>query len=355
MMDREYYMRVISGEARGAAASAARAALSVLSGLYLGGLKVRRAAYDAGLARAKRVDAKVVSIGNITTGGTGKTPATIYFAREYLARGLRVVVLSRGYGRSTPADTPLVVSDGIDILLSPAESGDEPRLIAEKLAEKLAGVPVVVCGDRVRGAELAIEKFGAELILLDDGFQHAAIARDEDIVLIDCANPFGFGKLLPRGLLREPLSALKRATRFVLTRADGCDCTDTIAALRGINPDAPVNRSRHNPVGLVTLDGERREELDSISGGKVLAVSSIGNPEAFEKTLSRLGADVARSLRFADHHDYTDADADNIMAAAKESGAEYIIGTEKDGVRLRTVSNAPKDMLLLEIEFEMMD
>lgn len=350
-MNRESYMRVISGDAGGVAASAARAALSALSGFYLAGWKAKQAAYGIGLVRPQRVGATVVSIGNITAGGAGKTPATIYFARKYSEEGRRVVVLSRGYGRTTPMDEPIAASDGNDVLLSPAEAGDEPYLIASKLP----GVPVIVCGKRVKGAEFAIEKFSAELILLDDGFQHTAIARDEDIVVIDCTNPFGFGRLLPRGLLREPLSALARATRFLFTRADECDYSDTARTLNRINPAAEILKSRHRPVGLIALGTDREEAPDSISGEKVLAVSSIGNPMAFEATLQRLGADIVRSLRFNDHHRYDADDVEKIKNAAGKFGAAHIISTEKDGVRLGLAPNAPEDVLLLKVDLELME
>ena len=348
-------MRVVSGDARGLAASVARGALSVMSGFYLAGVSLRRAAYDIGIAPVGRpvgrVDARIVSIGNITAGGTGKTPATIYYARKYLDEGLRTTVLSRGYGRTGPENTPLAVSDGNRILVSPEESGDEPYLISKKLP----GVPVVVCGKRVRGAEFAIAEFGAQVIVLDDGFQHAAIARDEDIVLIDCTNPFGFGRLLPRGLLREPPGALKRATRFILTRADECDHTETVRTLAAANPAAEILRSRHRPVGLSTLDGARREAPGSISGKKALAVSSIGNPAAFESTLRRLGADIVRSMRFRDHHRYAAVDVGDIERAADKCGADCIVSTEKDGVRLAMVPSAPGDLLLLDVELELIE
>jgi tetraacyldisaccharide 4'-kinase len=236
-------------------------------------------------------------------------------------------------------------------LLSPRESGDEPYLIARKVS----GVPVVVCAKRVAGAEFAIERFGAEVILLDDGFQHVSLARDEDVVVVDCTNPFGYGRLLPRGLMREPMAALARATRFLLTRADEGDHEDVIRRLKQINPAAEILKSRHYPVRLTTLGGNGAETLESVKGKKALAVSSIGNPEAFEAMLRREGVDVAGSLRFNDHHWYSEADIDRIRGAAQESGATHIISTEKDGIRLGLVSNPPRDVLLLEIELELME
>lgn len=344
-------MRIISGDAEGIDAAAARAALSVASVLYGVGYRAKRAMYDLGVARVRGVGATVISIGNITTGGTGKTPATIYFARKYSAEGRRVVVVSRGYGRTTRMHEPLAVSEGERVLLSPRESGDEPYLIAKKVP----GVPVIVCASRTRGAEFAIKHYRPEIILLDDGFQHTAIVRDEDVVVVDCTNPFGFGRLLPRGLLREPMSALGRATRFLLTRTDECDCTDVIRTLEQVNPAAEILRSRHRPVRLTTLEGDGGQTLDSVKGKSVLAVSSIGNPKAFETTLGRMGVDVVSTVRFNDHHWYDAGDIERIRGTARKAGAAHIISTEKDGVRLGLVPNAPRDMLLLEIELELME
>lgn len=347
-MNRELYMRVVSGDAKGVGPSLARASLSALSAFYLLGYTAKRAAYDVGLIRRRSVDAKVVSIGNITAGGAGKTPAAIYFARRFREESRNVVVLSRGYGRATPMDEPLAVSDRSQILLSPKESGDEPYLIAKKLP----GVPVVVCGKRVKGAAFAIKKFSAETIVLDDGFQHVAIGRDEDIVVIDCTVPFGFGHLLPRGLLREPLSALRRATGFLLTRADESDHARIVEDLRRINPTAEILKSRHRPVRLAGLKEGTETPLSSLSGRPVLALSSIGNPKSFEEMLGRLGAEVICSLRFKDHHWYDSADIERIRREAERCCAEHIVSTEKDGVRLALAADASENVLLLEIELE---
>lgn len=344
-------MEVISGNAKGLGAFTARTALSILSGAYFAGLKTRQAAYTLGLKRREKVDARVISIGNITAGGTGKTPATIHFARAFLKEGRRTVVLSRGYGRTTAMDKPIAVSDMTTILLSPREAGDEPYLIASKLP----GIPVVVCGKRVKGARFAIEKFSPDVILLDDGFQHIALARDEDIVVIDCSNPFGFGHMLPRGLLREPLSGLSRATRFLLTHADEREHGDIIETLKAINPAADIMKSRHRPVGLTRLEGKGRLACDRLSGERVLAVSSIGNPDAFERTLRGLDAEVVNSIAFKDHHWYDSSDIERIEVAAATAGVDHIVTTEKDGVRLGLVAKTVEKLLVLEIELEIID
>jgi len=345
------YIRYISGDTKGFGASSVRAALSFLSGFYFLGWAAKQKAYDLHLKRSSSVTARVISIGNITAGGTGKTPATIYFARRLVEEGQTVVVLSRGYGRSTPPDEPFVVSDGKNILLSPMEAGDEPYLIAKKLPH----VPVVVCGKRVKGARVAVEKFSPDIIILDDGFQHIALSRDEDIVVVDCTMPFGFGRLLPRGLLREPLRALKRATAFLLTHADERDDGHIVDTLKKINPAGDVLKSRHRPVRLRNLKDDAVLECNSLSGERVLALSSIGNPNAFEETLRKLGADVVCGLRFRDHHWYADDDLEKIRATAQESGVKYVVTTEKDGVRLTLPGGLPENSLALEVELELIE
>jgi len=344
-------MRIVSGEARGIGPSIARAALFAASGFYFLGYQAKRTAFDAGLLHQVRVDARVISIGNIVAGGTGKTPAVIHFARRFTNDGKKVAVLSRGYGRITPIDEPLAVSDFTKTRLSPRESGDEPYLIAEKLP----GIPVVVCGNRVKGAHFTIERFQPDIILLDDGFQHRALARDEDIVTIDCSNPFGFGHLLPRGLLREPLSALARATCFLVTHADERDCTHAVAILRTVNPTARILKSAHRPVWLVRLNDGTKHVCDMLAGKKVLAFSGIGNPASFEQTLRRIGANIVRAIVFKDHHWYDAADMDRINEEAKRSGAEFMVTTAKDAVRLPAETRMSENLLGLEIEIELLE
>lgn len=350
-MNLDSYIRFVSGDAEGLGASSVRTALSVLSGFFFVGWAARQKTYDFGLMQPSSVDATVVSIGNITAGGTGKTPATIYYARRFSEEGQRVVVLSRGYGRTTPVNKPLTVSDGKSILLPPDEAGDEPYLIAKKLSR----VPVVVCGKRVRGARFAVTHFNPDVVILDDGFQHIALSRDEDIVVIDCTIPFGFGHLLPRGLLREPLSALRRATGFLLTHADEREHGQIIDTLRQINPTANISKSRHRPVRLVSMKDNAETRCDSLAGKRVLALSSIGNPKAFEETLRKLGADVVSRLRFRDHHWYDAADIERIQTTAERSRVDYVVTTEKDGVRLALPPRVPENTLVLEVELELID
>ncbi|GAB4337497.1 MAG: tetraacyldisaccharide 4'-kinase [Candidatus Abyssubacteria bacterium] len=350
-MNLESHFRIIAGEEQGLKPMAIRATLAVASGFYLLGYTARQAAYSLGFARSATVDAKVISIGNITAGGTGKTPATIYFARKLQEAGRRVVVLSRGYGRSSRMDRPLVVSDGAKTLVASREAGDEPWLIARKLTR----TPVVVCADRIKGAEFAIERFRADTIVLDDGFQHIALKRDEDIVVLDCAVPFGYGHLLPRGLLREPLSALKRATRFLLTHADKYEHDETEARLRDINPTAQVLKSRHRPVKLISAKDGTVQNCASLSGRRVVVFSGIGNPKSFEDTIRRLGAQTVGNFRYVNHHWYDSRDIEAVIQSAKQSNADYIVTTEKDWVRLSLLDVVPENLFLLEIELELLN
>jgi len=342
-------MRVISGEAKGIVPAISRAVLAGASLLYYSVWAAREAGYRLGILPIRKVGARVVSIGNIVAGGAGKPPAVIYYARRFTGEGKRVAVISRGYGRLSQTDEPVVVSDaGGKILVTPCVSGDEPYL----LAKKLPGTPVIVCGDRIRAARLAIERFSPDVILLDDGFQHRAIARDEDIVVIDCSEPFGYGHLLPRGLLREPMSALKRATCFLLTRVDERKHADVVEKLKGLNPPAELILSRHHPSSLVSFSKNEPFPLDFLKRKKALALSSIGNPKSFGRTLKRLEAEVVGSLSFPDHHWYVAADAERIRKAAEKCGAELIITTEKDAVRLNLLVDKPANIFLLGIELE---
>lgn len=349
LMYREFYIRIVSGEAKGLTPALCRAVLSILSALYFLAWAARQAVFSLHILRPKQVSARVVSIGNITAGGTGKTPAAMYFARKIGQDGSRIAVISRGYGRRSPSDEPVIVSDaGGNLCATPEQSGDEPYL----MARKLSGIPVVVCGNRVRAAALAIERFSVEVILLDDGFQHRRIARNEDIVVVDCTEPFGHGHLLPRGLLREPLGSLRRASLFLLTHADQEKHFHVVERLKEINPSAEILITRHQPVRLLSQRNREQFALDLLGGKKVLAVSSIGNPLSFEKSLEQAGAILAGSLRFPDHHWYSPTDAEQISREARGCNADYIVTTEKDGVRLDLLEETPANLLLLEVELE---
>ncbi len=283
-----------------------------------------------------RVAAHVVSFGNITAGGTGKTPAVIERARRELAAGKKVAVLTRGYG-TTQRTTPVVVQSGGTEIERAGLLGDEPTLIARKAP----GVVIVKCADRVAAAHAATEDCGCDTLILDDGFQYVRLERDENILLIDATNPFGNGRLIPRGILREPTSHVGRATHIVLTRCDQAgDPSRLLAQLRAICPNAPIRQTRHAPTSLWRVADSVELPLETIQGKPVKATCGIANPEAFFKTLEALGARITERLPYRDH---------TAIPAAALSGADFVVTTEKDAVRIRT---APHNLLALGVELQ---
>lgn len=320
------------GPGTGAGARALRLALTPAEALFRLAVAARGAAYDRGLALAARAGVPVISVGNVAVGGAGKTPATAAIAERLRARGRRVAILSRGYG-ATRSDAR-VVSDGQRVLLDAAEGGDEPVL----LARRLPGVPVLCGPRRAEIARRAVVEFGADALLLDDGFQHRALARDLDVVVLDAGNPFGNGRLLPAGPNREPRSALRRAGIAWLSRVDQVDGGDgALAPLRALvqalTGGAPVE-SRHAPEEL--LDGalERPLGLASLRGQRVLLLSGLARPGSFRRTVEGLGAEVVAERRHPDHHRFTGADLDEALRAADRAGCARVVTTEKDAVRL---------------------
>ncbi len=333
---------------RGQSSTAARAALAALA-LAEGGFRAAVAArgllYSAGLARRVRLPRPVVSVGNIEAGGTGKTPLVRLLARLLSGAGLRPAVVSRGY-LGAAAGPVNVVSDGKSVLLSAAEAGDEPYL----LARALPGVPVLTGKRRAQPALAAIERFGAEVIVLDDGFQHLSLARDLDLVVVTGAladSP----RLLPRGLLREPLSALARASALVMTNPEG----DALAGLLAARfPALPRFKARHVPEGLRRLDGAEALAPRELAGRRVVAFCGLGGPRRFRRTLEALGADVAGFHAFPDHHRYAREELEALRLLAGRQRA-LLVTTEKDAVRLPEGAAAAEVWALsvrLEVEDE---
>jgi len=345
-----YCLRLISGEAGGPAAAALRAGLSVLSVVYGAGLAMFLLPYKLGIRKRKRLDRPVISIGNITFGGTGKTPTVRTIAAKLLARGARPVILSRGYGGSLGGRTA-IVSDGSSRMLSAEECGDEPAM----LADLLPGVPVVIGKNRRKSGRLAIDKFDPDVILLDDGLQYWQMHRDMDIVLINAVEPFGYGRLMPRGMLREPVAGLRRAAAVLITNSDRVaperlsELKDRVA---GIAPSATLVECRARPGDLRGLDG-RKLGTDWLRGRRVCAFCSIGSPALFAETLTGLGADVALEFGYPDHHRWKPEEIQRIAAAAVDAGAEAIVTTEKDAVKLpRGKTPVPVVVSDVTIEFE---
>ena len=307
--------------------------------LYGTGTKIRNTCYQKGVLRTRRLSCSVVSIGNITLGGTGKTPMSIYVASAFHEMGLRVAILSRGYGGAAERNGG-IVSDGETVRMDPKQAGDEPYMIASKLK----GVPVLVGGNRFRMGQIAVDKFSIDVIVLDDGFQHIALARDLDIVLLDDRYPFGNQYLFPRGTLREPVSALKRSHAFVLTRTVSPKPL-SLERIRKIARDRPVFTSSHKPnihkiIGpKKTLQASDLETSDSNSSGSlqnkaVFAFSGIGGNKDFFRTVENFGCRLSGFLGFPDHHRYSHDDLEHVQKRAVDSGAELLVTTEKDYARI---------------------
>jgi tetraacyldisaccharide 4'-kinase len=314
----------------GAGAAALLAPLALPEGLFRAALAVRTALHARGLAAVERAAVPVISVGNLAVGGAGKTPAVIALAARLVARGRRVAVLSRGYG-ATRADAR-VVSDGAAVRLGAAEGGDEPVLVARRLP----GV-AVLCGPRRADlARTAVATLGADALLLDDGFQHRALARDLDVVVLDAANPFGNGHLLPRGPNRESPSALRRANLAWLAKVDGAEpaALDRLRVLaRDATGRAPVE-SRVAVTDVVDGSLDRSLGVAALAGARVLLLSALARPDAFRRTVASLGATIAAERTFPDHHRFSRDELDEVLRAAEAAGCDRVVTTEKDAVRL---------------------
>ena len=295
------FVRTVSGESRGGAASLARFGLSLLQHPYAAAVRVRNGLFDAGVKATVDLPRPVVSVGNLTVGGTGKTPVVVELAEALIERGRRPAVLMRGYKAKI------------------GEKGDEQRLLEGLLGE---AVPVAADPDRAVAAGRVLEdRADVDVFLLDDGFQHRRVRRAFDLVLIDATRPFGFGHVLPRGLLREPVAGLRRASAVLLTRCDLADTAGVEAEVRR-HTAAPIFRS------IFTL-----AEIDA--AGPVVAACGIGNPAAFAASLRAAGVEVADLIAFGDHHDFGPADVERIARRLAEVGGVGVVVTAKDWVKLR--------------------
>ncbi len=318
----------------------AHALLYALSLAYGAGVRARAALYHTGIIRSKKLPCKVISVGNITVGGSGKTPMVVHIAERLSETGLRVLVLSRGYKRSGSGTE--VVADGEKVLLDPRRAGDEPYL----MATRLDGVPVMVGTDRVEAGLCGIERFSPDVIILDDAFQHLRIKRDLDIMLVDSRRGFGSGYLLPRGPLREPLSGINRAD-IVMIKGEG-----EFRLPWSVAQEKPVFRFSYIPKGLVGPDGELPGGVDRLRGRMIAALAGIADPASFFQTLERLGAVVTKTLAYPDHHWYTADDAERIKREA--DGTELLVTTEKDLARLDVhgLGEVPVAALVIDVDVE---
>ena len=323
-----YIRRVILGEQRGLGAWLILALLWPFSLIYRIGLAVYLWFYDSGLRKRAKLPVPVVSVGNLTFGGTGKTPAVQELCRMLGAAGKKVVVLSRGYGGS--ARGPLVVSDGENILTDSWAAGDEPVL----LAQTLPGVPVIVGKDRRRSGKLALKHFEPDVIVLDDGLQYWQLSRDIDVVILDAAKPFGSGCLMPMGDLREPVGGLRRAEIVLLNGVGSAQNSALIARVHELAPKARIFGCVRKPMCFKNASTGQTLGLDWIKSRKVLAFCGIGKPWSFIESLESMRASVEASIVFSDHYKLTNRDITRIIDEAEAHGVDAIIATEKDIARL---------------------
>ena len=361
-----FLLAVVSGRLRGLGPNLLRFTLKLLSRFYSFIMNVRLALFEHRIIRSKTLGCQVISIGNLTVGGTGKTPVVEVFARALQQNGRKVAILSRGYMKAEdpPAEKirnllafrtpkqqpPRIVSDGDRLLLDSEMGGDEPYM----LASNLPNVCVIVDKDRVKSGRYAIQKLGCDTLILDDGFQYLRLKHRVDIVLVDRTNPFDNGFVLPRGLLRESVRHLSRATFIFITKSAGDGSPELRQQIRALNDKAEIAECRHTPRHLQDVFTGERKPLEFLQGLKVAALSGIAAPRGFEETLERLGGELVHRKRFADHHRYTQQELLDTINAARDRGAQAILTTEKDAVRFPLLERRDIPLYFLRVEIELL-
>lgn len=322
--------------------------LCLLSFFY--GLLVRARVhlYRLGIFRSSSLPCKVVSVGNITLGGTGKTPFVILLAELFHGKGIPAAILSRGYKGSFSG--PLgIVTDGKKTLMDVRQAGDEPYL----LSRKLRGVPVFIGRERRLSGQAAVDKFQARVVILDDGFQHLPLKRDVNLLLLDARTPFGNGWLFPRGSLREPLDQAKRADAVILTKADPSVNIEKLKEkLLRWAPGSPVFALRYAPIGIWDQIQERTLPLEVLRGRSILAFTGIGSPTSFRRSLENLGARIVGFNSFRDHYWYRPGDLRKLLQEGEQKGAEALLTTEKDSVRLEGFPQGKIPLWVLSVRHE---
>lgn len=358
---------VIFGRAKGLRASLMRVFLRGLSWIFQGLVILRLNLFKRGWKKQAHLGTMVISIGNITMGGTGKTPVVELFARTLRDRGRKVSILSRGY-KSKPLDSsqewrkrengelideenmPKVVSSGKGVRLEVKYSGDEPYMLAKNLHD----VSVVVDKDRVKGGKFAIKELGADILLLDDGMQFLKIAHSIDIVLVDSNSPFGTGTMMPRGTLREPPRNLCRADYIFITKCKQAHNKELIKKIRKHNKVAEIIECTHGPVHLENVFNGEIKPLSYLNEKYIAAISGIAVPESFEEKLTDLGAKVLFHRTFSDHYSFTQEDIDRFMNRCMRRDADFIVTTEKDAVRFLKPTELDVEVYFLRIEVDIL-
>ena len=360
-----YAVDVILERREGGRANALKFVLGGFAKVYEQAVQMRLALYRRRLLRPQELGCPVVSVGNLTVGGTGKTPVAEMLARELQRRGRRVAILSRGY-KSVPRPfaqrlrnkifkhldlfPPRIVSDGNEVLLDSRRAGDEPHM----LAKNLPGVCVLVDKDRVKSGLHALRHFGSDVLLLDDGLQYQRLRHRIDVVLVDSQTPFGNEHLLPRGTLREPPANLRRASYIIVTKSGPQPDEALLARLRKLNRTAAIIECNHAPRHWQDLGTGAKFPLDHLKGRHVGAMSGIARPESFEEGVRQLGANVEISKAFADHHRFTKKEILRFLEWCDRRSLDALVTTEKDAVRFPEIDNPPVPMLFLRVEIEIL-
>lgn len=360
-----YLLDVIEGRRRGKRAATLRFVLRQLSILFGGIVQLRLSLYKWGILRPHTLGCQVLSVGNLTVGGTGKTPVVEVFASALQAQGRRVAILSRGYKRKRPSfrkrlksrlmfqntgTTPLVVSDGKRLLLNSRESGDEPYMLASNLPD----VAVIVSTNRVKAGQYAIKKLGCDTLILDDGFQYMRLRHRLDMVLVDRTNPFGNRCVLPRGLLREPVRNIRRAGFIFITKSNGDGAPELKQQLRELNPDAEISECRHCARHIQNIYTGEEKPLSTLKGLAIAAISAIAVPQGFEDELKRQGATVLYHKTYADHHRYSQQEILDLINHSLQLGAQALLTTEKDAVRFPFIDRRDIPIYFLRVQIEML-
>lgn len=321
---------------------------------YGGANQLRRNLYRRKKLRAKKLSVPVISVGNLAVGGTGKTPMAIYLAQLLQKAYFRPAIISRGYGGKAEKKG-LIVSDGTAVLANSDQAGDEPVM----MAQRLAGIPVIVGKNRFESGKLAIDKFNCNVILLDDGFQHLGLHRDLNIVLLDAQWPLGNGQIIPRGILREPFSAIADAHAVVFTRSPNHSRPPNSTRLAACLNRQAVYWAGQTPfmhgVGAEKIDDSTDLSLVRLRGKKVYLFSAIARNDDFYRTITELGAKIQGHSEFGDHHRYCQKELADIIAMAIHTKSEYLVTTEKDMARLETWPPLPLPIVVIGVEISFLN